>query len=313
MSCTRPIKAGFDEAGQIQFSMRKWSKEFVPMEFPCRKCIFCRLDQARQKAIRCLHHAQEFPDKNCFLTLTYSEENLESPRLIYRHWQNFMKKLRSEIGSHPDDRISVMVTGEYGDKGKRPHWHALLFNFIPDDKKIDRTTELGDRVYTSKFIDDLWGKGRTEFGDITLHSAGYVARYAAKKLVHGFDQSHDFHPIHRTSSRIPLGRPWIEKYWRQTFERGFIVLPNGEQAGIPRYYEDWFREQMPNHWMEYASTIKIEAQKKARASRENDDLIYLKNVDEQKKFWSPNPKTRNQIREVIQQRKHEGVLKGLKL
>lgn len=311
MSCTRPLKASFDEAGQISFSKRKWSKEFVPFEFPCRKCIFCRLETAREKAVRCIHHAQFFPQKSIFLTLTYRPEDLTSSRLQYSDWQDFMKALRNFQGSSIEDRISFMVTGEYGEKNKRPHWHAILFNFRPPDEKVDRETELGDTVYTSKLIDDLWDKGKTEYGEVTFQSAGYVGRYAAKKLVHGHDQDHDFHPKHKTSSRIPIGLPWIQKYWQQTFSNGYVVLPNGKVTGIPRYYEDWFRKNHTQAWLDYASTVKIEQQKKARASREKENEIFESNLI----YASPwaYPLSRNEVKEIIQEKKHEDVLKGLKL
>lgn len=313
MPCTRPIKAGFDQAGQISFSKRKWSKELVPFELPCRKCVHCRLETAREKAIRCFHHAQFYEGKNIFLTLTYDEENLESPRLIYRHWQNFMKALRSDVGSHPDDRISVMVTGEYGEKRKRPHWHAILFNYRPEDESPARRTELGHSVYESQKLNELWGRGLTEYGDVTLESASYVARYSAKKLVHGSDNEHEFHPIHRTSSKNAIGLPWIQKYWRQTFQNGYVVLPNGRRAGIPRFYEDWFREHHPSAWMEYASTVKLEIQKKMGSLRDREAFLYDQALNEAKKFHSPNPLTQNQIKEFIQKEKHKNALKGLKL
>lgn len=313
MSCTRPIRASFDEAGRISFSKKKWSKQFEPFNLPCRKCIHCRLDTAREKAIRCIHHAQMFPDKNIFLTLTYDDDHLESPRLIYRHWQNFMKELRNEVGYHPDDRISYMVTGEYGDQRKRPHWHAIIFNYSPSDAVFERKTDLGERVFHSASIEKIWSKGRTEFGSVTIESAGYVARYAAKKLIHGRDQDHDFIPVHRTSSRIPIGRPWIEKYWRQTFQQGFVVLPNGSKAGIPRYYEDWFRQQMPNQWMEYASTVKIEQAKLAKQNAEKERAIYEATLEETVYYDKHRVRTRNQVKEKIQELKHESVLKGLKL
>ena len=89
-------------------------------------------------------------------------------------------------------------------------------------------------LFTKQNLTDLWNKGAVEYGTVTIDSASYVARYAAKKLVHGRDEEHDFHPIHQTP-REGLGKSWIEKYWEQTFHRGYIVLPNGQQAAIPRH------------------------------------------------------------------------------
>ena len=47
------------------------------------------------------------------------------------------------------------------------------------------TTDRGDKVWSSEEISSFWSRGSVEFGSVTIDSAGYVARYAAKKLVHG--------------------------------------------------------------------------------------------------------------------------------
>jgi len=223
-----------------------------------------------------------------------------------------MKALRNDVGYRPEDRISVMVTGEYGDKKKRPHWHAILFNFRPGDEKSLRTTGRDEQVFHSPWLFDLWGKGNIEYGSVSMDSAGYVARYAAKKLVHGRDDEHDFRPIHHTSSKIPIGRPWIEKNWRHTFENGFVVV-NGSKHGIPRYYEDWLKKNRPDEFLRYISDVRPKAQKLALLAREKDDLIFRNNLKESDRHWSPLPQTRNEVKDEIQFHKHEAILKGLKL
>lgn len=88
-----------------------------------------------------------------------------SDRLQYEDYQNFMKSLREHVTRNaltPEEvwalRIPAMVTGEYGEKTKRPHWHILLFNYEPDDMVYLYTSDRGDKLYKSKFIDELWGK-----------------------------------------------------------------------------------------------------------------------------------------------------------
>jgi len=107
-----------------------------------------------------------------------------------------------------------MVTGEYGDKTKCLHWHAIIFNYCLSDDKKKYTTDDNQQVYSSEDLNSLWGKGQTEFGSVTLESAGYVARYAAKKLFYGKDQDHNYHPIHKTSFQNAIGKTWIEKYYK---------------------------------------------------------------------------------------------------
>lgn len=307
MRCIRPIKASFDRNGDITYSSRHRDPAIVPFEFECRKCLPCRLNTAREKAIRCWHEAKEV-ENSIFLTLTYDDEHLESSRLIYSHVQTFIKDLRDRIGYQPEDRISVMTTGEYGEQTKRPHWHLLIFNYWPSDFKLIRTTPRGDQVWTSNSLSQIWGKGFIEFGDVTIDSANYVARYAAKKLVHGRDQDHSFHPIHKTSSRNAIGRRWIEKWWKQTFDHGYIILPNGSKAGIPRYYTDWLKKNFPTSWERYVTETrpKIQLEAEARASAELE--IYIKNREES---WNALP--RNKIKLIILESQFKQLQEYLKL
>ena len=162
MQCIRPIKAGYDKSGlNITYSNKKSSLKLAGFEFPCRKCLPCRLNIAREKAIRAVHEPQ-MHENNIFLTLTYNEENLSSPKLNYLDFQLFMKSLREKIERGIKDKelkqklkISYMVTGEYGEQNKRPHWHAIIFNYRPEDAKYKYSTDLGEKVYESETINSV--------------------------------------------------------------------------------------------------------------------------------------------------------------
>lgn len=306
MQCIQPLSASFDEAGNITFSSKKRSKELVPFAFECRKCLPCRLNNAREKAIRAVHEAKTHKN-NIFLTLTYDDEHLSSSRLVYKDFQDFMKKLRHT----QDEKITYIVTGEYGEKNKRPHWHALIFNFRPKDELHLRSTERGDRVYTSKLISDVWSSGRHEYGDLTLDSASYTCRYAAKKLVHGSDQDHDYHPIHKTSSRRAIGRSWIEKYAEQTFKLGYIIH-QGNKFKIPRYYVDWARKHRSDLWFHYVTEVrpKIHETVIQQSKKEFDEWL------ESYEKYGEVPKwdhTRPKIKETILKAKFKRLQEKLKL
>lgn len=319
MCCIRPLKAGFIPSGNITFSTKLSDKTQVGFEFECRKCLPCRLNIAREKAVRCYHESKMHQD-SIFLTLTYNEENLKSPKLQYLDFQLFMKSLREKITRGITDKelkdklkISYMVTGEYGEQNKRPHWHAIIFNYRPKDSKYHYTTDAGQYVYTSKTLTDLWGKGKTEFGTVTIESAGYVARYAAKKLVHGPDQEHDYHPIHKTSSRRALGRSWIEKYYEQTFNHGYIILPNGTKSKIPRYYTDWLRKHHPEKYFEYISGKRDEITQKAALDSRKETLDYISECLTYRGDGAPRPLTRSKIEETILKTKFKQLQERLKL
>ena len=170
------------------------------LKLPCGQCHGCRLEHARQWAMRCMHEAS-LHDFNCFVTLTYSDDHLPSDRsLDVREFQLFMKKLRKHFSS--DEFLSLYPVyyrksgirfyhcGEYGESKGRPHYHALLFSCdFPDKKRyIPKGHVLGNGIkyFTSDILDSVWGKGRCVIGEVTFESASYVARYCMKKQIGDF-------------------------------------------------------------------------------------------------------------------------------
>lgn len=312
MRCTSPIKAAFRFDGTLTYKQFTSSPELTGLELPCRKCLACRLNGAREKAIRCWHESQMHPN-NIFLTLTYDDTHLKSPRLHYEDFQDFMKTLRGHVGHTPDSRIGVMVTGEYGEQLKRPHWHAILFNYKPYDGKPKYRSHSGDMVYTSETLNHIWERGNLEYGSVNLDSAGYVARYAAKKLVHGNDQDHIYHPIHRTSCRNAIGKQWIEKYWKQTFALGYVRLPNGSKAAIPRYYKDWLKKQNPTEYLRYVTNILPNTIALASEAALADEQEFLKDLSEVTRGTAAYPLRRAKVKETILKSKFKQLQEHLKL
>lgn len=310
MRCLTPRTVGFKNDGRtITWSQKTYSKEYPTFQLPCGKCIECRLEYARTWAIRCVHEAQ-MHENNGFITLTYTDEKLESKKLIYKDWVEFIKKLRDKIfretvkkafgPGHWDsltsterkqfrkdnkellekNQIGVFVTGEYGDKKKRPHWHAIVFNYWPSDAKESRKTQLQDQCYESKELEKIWGKGKVEIGKVTFKSAGYVARYATKKLVHGKDNEHDYKPISKKSSKHAIGKKWLEKNYKDIFNYGKIIMEDGKTGSIPRYYIKWLEKNHPLEWKRYVTQIQPEKEKKAKTKEEELN----------KKYWEENDK-----------------------
>lgn len=290
MRCLDPRNVGFKSDGKtLAWSYKEIDPQYATFCLPCSKCKECRLEYARQWAVRCVHEAKMWND-NSFITLTYSDEHV-TDKLYYVHFQNFMKRLRDErfrsfikqsgftrktwsqllpserSGMYADYQVGLFSAGEYGDDKKRPHWHAIIFNWRPTDLIYKYSNERGDRVFRSENLSSLWPYGFSEVGSVTFESAGYVARYSAKKLVHGYDQDHDFHPISKKSSKHAIGKKFLESYWKDIFSYGEVILPNGVKCGIPRYYEKWLKTHKPAEWDRYFYEVKlpkmIEFQQKA--------------------------------------------------
>jgi len=200
--------------------------------------------------------------QNAFLTLTYNDENIRDNRLDYSDFQKFMKRLRR---AYPNQQIGFNAVGEYGEKSKRMHWHAIIFNWSPSDPELKYTSDLGHKVFESETLKKLWPFGNSEFGSVTFHSAGYVSRYNAKKLVHGYDSEHDYKPIAKKSNKHAIGKKWLESHYQDVFNFGYIILEDGTQSTIPRYYEKWFKEHKPQEWLAYVTQTKIEKASRAAA------------------------------------------------
>lgn len=303
MRCISPLKSNLDRLGNRTYNNTKAEPGLIGVQFECRKCLPCRLNISVEKSVRVMHEAKIYGDNNIFLTLTYEEQNLSSPKLQYKEFQDFMRELRRKTKR----TIPYMVTGEYGEIEKRPHWHAILFNYKPSDGEHHYTNKRGDKVFTSKFINSIWKKGHADYGSVTKESAAYVGRYAAKKLVHGKDQEHDYHPIHKTSSKHAIGKKWIEKNWKHTFENGFVLDTNYQPQKIPRYYIDWMKKEHPNEYSHYVMNVRENIIEKATSRARKEELEHLSMLMN-REGGTAYPKSRNQVKLTILKSKFKNLL-----
>jgi len=158
---------------------------------PCRKCLGCKLDQASQWATRCYYESKQWKN-NCFITLTYNNENLKSTSLIKKDIQDFLKRLRDAVsGIEPREYkgkieypIRYFYSGEYGPTGThRPHFHIGIFNWKPNDMILKKLSKKKQPIYVSQLIAKKWGKGFHSVQEMNYETATYIARYTVKKLL----------------------------------------------------------------------------------------------------------------------------------
>lgn len=237
--------------GNVVFAER--GDVYRTLSLPCGQCIGCRLTRSRHWAIRCMHEAAVW-ERNVFVTLTYADEHLpDNGQLLYSDFQKFMKRLR-KMARRP---VRFFACGEYGELDFRPHFHACLFNWDFVDKKYWRTTEAGSRSYRSLSLEALWPFGHCEIGDVTLESAGYVARYCVKKVTGKLAESHYSRLNLETgelysltpemchmSLKPGIGALWLGKFFSDVYPNG-RVLANGVKVKAPRFYDKRFKELMP--------------------------------------------------------------------
>lgn len=245
------------------------------LKLPCGQCIGCRINRSKDWAIRCVHEASLYK-KNCFITLTYSEENLpEHGTLVKRDFQLFMKRLRKKFG----DDIRFYQCGEYGENFSRPHYHAILFNFDFPDKTLWNVCR-GNRVYRSKILEDLWPLGMSTIGNVTYNSAAYVARYILKKINGKSAEDHYDKriPEYNNMSRMPgIAHDWFEKFKSDVFPCDYVVL-SGKKVKIkpPRYYDNLYELTNPDDLV----SIKELRKSKAKEHSDNNTPDRLKDREE---------------------------------
>jgi len=246
----------------------------LPVTLPCGRCIGCRLERSRQWATRIMHEAS-MHQENCFLTLTYSPEELpKGGTLVKRHHQLFMKRTRKKLKKP----MRYFQCGEYGELSSRPHYHSILFGIDFIDKKLYKVQN-GNNLYVSETLGTiinkegdiqctgkgLWPHGISVIGEATFESAAYVARYITKKIT-GPDAALYYRgkvPEYVTMSRRPgIGQAWLKKFTCDVFPRDFVLVDRKNsrvRCRPPKYYGSQFELLDPIQFSKIQAKRKVDA------------------------------------------------------
>lgn len=226
------------------------SKTGLSVPVACGQCMECRLAYSREWAIR-MTHERQMHERSCFLTLTYSDENL--PRfgqLIKKDLQDFFKRLRHVTGP-----FRYVACGEYGDLRRRPHFHVAMFG---QDFSADRIESgegvKGHKLYVSPTLSRVWARGellQQTIGSLDFESCAYIARYITKRiggvgasplpLACDPDTGELVmpNPEFLIMSRKPMiGHSWMKKhFYTDAFVHGRVITEQGTPAPIPTAYK----------------------------------------------------------------------------
>lgn len=272
MVCYHPMTAYWAQdkwpSGKRKITFSKSNAlEGTPLKLACGQCSGCRLEKSRQWAVRMMHEASLY-DENCFITLTYDDDNLPyMGTLVPRDFTLFLKRLRKRFGSG----IRYYMCGEYGDEYGRPHYHACLFNFrFPERIEWKRSGE--HMLYMSPALDALWGKGLSCESDFTFETAAYTARYLMKKVngdakedhysrVDGDGVIHNIVPEFARMSRRPgIGADWYKSFCADV-HNGDFVLYQGRKGRVPTFYDRELDKINPDKLVRLKRVRKVRARK----------------------------------------------------
>lgn len=191
MKCLYPNM--INSKGQFRpFNQKNLTFDIGSFMIPCQHCFNCKINKSKMWAVRCLFESYVH-NYNYFITLTYDDEHLNfkdnnlidltgeirtCPTLVKSDVQKFIKRLRKK-----GYQFKYFLSGEYGDKTKRPHYHMLMFS----DTKINDLVYLSknkdnDFYFNSNQIRSIWKHGNIVIANFSPKTAAYTARYTLKKL-----------------------------------------------------------------------------------------------------------------------------------
>lgn len=234
-------------------------------------------------------------EHNYFLTLTYDDEHLpkidewqgKDGQMYYddgswngylnpTHMTKFLKDIRDHFRYHFNHTgIRFYYCGEYGSKTKRPHFHALMFNFpIPTEYlQFYKKNPNGDILYKSDKLSEIWGRGYVVVGELNWDTCAYTARYVMKKIT-GKPSDEYYSSKGQTQemvrmSRMPgLAAKYYELHKDDIYLTDSIILKAAKGKPIeikpPSYYDRLYDIEYPSDLQRLKMIRKeraIEAQK----------------------------------------------------
>lgn len=275
MPCYRPV-AGYEKLGGGFTTSHRFSNG-NKITRSCGKCIGCKLDHGRMWAIRMVHESR-YHERTCFITLTYGPDQLPPHGgLVKSDPQKFLKRLRK--AGH---KFRYYLCGEYGTQTLRPHYHAIMFGYRPDDLKLHKSGD-SHNTYTSAKLEAHWGLGFVTVGDLTPETCAYTARYVTKKITGPPAETH-YQRVHLGTGEIVnvlpefaimSRRPGIGyQYWEQYGESLLAhdnVVHQGNLAPVPKYYDRLLaKEHLP--WVENLKYTRVRRAKENRSEQTEDRL-----------------------------------------
>lgn len=282
MPCYTPLSGQRDPGTGKVLGLKKtrltWEEAeslatYDPVFIPCGRCIGCKVENGRQKAVRAMHELETSDDLGVFLTLTISDEHMRPRGHVYvRSLQKFFKRLRHYTGP-----FRYMACGEYGDETGRPHYHAILFGVdLHTDRTHFKTTREGHALWTHPHVEKAWRYGYHTIGEVTFESAAYVAQYVTKKVTGDmadwhylrfdpstpeqpfFQQNREFLLMSRGKGKRGLGYDWITKWLHEVYPADEIIV-RGQPSKPPRYYDQVLKEQDPDLYDQVKASREQEA------------------------------------------------------
>lgn len=194
------------------------------IKVPCGKCPSCLKRRLASWSFRLEVEALLWQVQH-FVTLTYNTEHVPLSTNGFMTLDKdaltlFFKRLRKRAG-----KLRYYAVGEYGTKGKRPHYHAIIYG--------NSSLEVNDII-------QAWPFGQVYFGKVEAGSIRYCVQYYDKGDWYKQHERDDRVPeFSRMSQGIGLNfmTPKMVQWFLDNPERGFIYDREGRKIAVPRYFK----------------------------------------------------------------------------
>jgi hypothetical protein len=236
----------------------------------------CRVNRTKEWGVRLLQEAASY-NENSFLTLTYSDDKIPpGATLVKKDYQDFMKRLRKWLDP---TKIKFYMCGEYGPKTHRPHYHAIIFGYMPSDL---RTAMIKKKrpIYYSPSLMNLWPYGMNTVGTVTYESCRYVAQYIVDKLngKKGKEYYGEREPPFSLMSK-GLGKKWLEAHRDQVVKNASMTF-EGHRISIPRYYKKMLQQDLSEELEYQAGECEEQERKRIQERADREFKTYHRTLEE---------------------------------
>ncbi|WP_162685507.1 rolling circle replication-associated protein [Roseovarius amoyensis] len=236
---------------------------------PCRNCWQCRKNRVNDLVGRCIAESKT-ADQTVAVTFTYAGDSPNCATLVYKDFQDFMKRLRYE-----GYRVRYIVAGEYGSERGRAHWHAILFFYgktlVARDAAEPRTeweirfarykNDAAARIFWQPWSAHFRGEPKTR-GFVYFQRPDYESfGYALKQIVeYALKDSGTFQAAHvghvSMSKKPPLGHDWFIDLANRYIQQG--LSPQNPGYSFPDVFDSegkrrkfWLQGRMREMFVEY--------------------------------------------------------------
>lgn len=199
---------------------------------------------------------QKVSTSSYFITLTYDTLSVPITKrrrmgLYKRHLQLFFKRIRRvhdrarrDMAQKPKS-IKYYAVGEYGGRTKRPHYHCIVFNIIPElllSKRDELALKMSNYDGKTEVRIKQWKDGHCTIGQVTEASVGYTLKYISKGRTipeyPGDDRVPEFSIMSKRLGANYLTKATIRWHTNDVEQRVYCIVPGGIKISMPRYYKD---------------------------------------------------------------------------